>query len=475
MAVGYAFRSQPQPPTRRPAPSTAADAPPPAIDPIPPPAAIADRPSLPMPVVAADPFQPGSVWESPAGTGDRVFTLLERDGERFKAMFVLGKIVREIHGTIRDGRVRWRASDVRAIAGGQGHDQAGDIKGREMAMVFTDPATGRVDGRYALELRKPAPDGSTPTASAFRPLFNGRDLTGWAFNPAEATHWGIEDGQLVVRGTGRQHAFLLSEGRYSDFLLKFEVQLPPDSDSGIMIRAEPGDNPSSMEVNLRNFPSDPPGLHADTGAFRWSTSGRGPDYAKPIRSDLLRPWPAWNAMSVEARGRSIRVVLNGQLVQDFDLETVAANPKALPSVRRREGRVGFQSHTGTVQFRNVEIRDLSAPPASGSVTSGTQVEDLKVGTGPTVKPGDEVTVHYIGRLADGRIFDDSRQRGQPLQVALVGGRAIKGWIVGLSGMRVGWVRRLIVPPEEAYGERGSGTAIPPYASLRFEVELLGVH
>jgi peptidylprolyl isomerase/FKBP-type peptidyl-prolyl cis-trans isomerase FkpA len=105
----------------------------------------------------------------------------------------------------------------------------------------------------------------------------------------------------------------------------------------------------------------------------------------------------------------------------------------------------------------------------------TQVEDVKVGTGPAAKAGDTVSVHYVGTLTDGRKFDSSRDRGQPFSFALGQGRVIRGWDVGVAGMQQGGIRKLTIPPEEGYGSRGAGSAIPPNATLLFEVELLRIH
>ena len=104
----------------------------------------------------------------------------------------------------------------------------------------------------------------------------------------------------------------------------------------------------------------------------------------------------------------------------------------------------------------------------------TQVEDVKVGTGPAVKSGDLVTVHYVGTLSSGKEFDSSRSRGQPFTVPVGARQVIRGWDIGLIGMQAGGVRRLVIPSEEAYGEKGAPPVIPPNATLRFEVELLHV-
>lgn len=103
-----------------------------------------------------------------------------------------------------------------------------------------------------------------------------------------------------------------------------------------------------------------------------------------------------------------------------------------------------------------------------------QTEDVVVGEGEEAQPGDAVTVHYTGWLTDGTQFDSSRTNGQPFRFILGEGMVIEGWDEGVQGMRVGGQRRLIIPPDMAYGEQGAGGVIPPNATLVFDVELLGV-
>lgn len=110
------------------------------------------------------------------------------------------------------------------------------------------------------------------------------------------------------------------------------------------------------------------------------------------------------------------------------------------------------------------------------------VTDLVKGVGDEALPGMVVIVHYTGWLYDpaakehhGRKFDSSRDRGQPLSFPLGAGRVIRGWEQGIPGMKVGGSRRLVIPPELAYGANGAGKGvIPPNATLLFEVELLAV-
>jgi len=101
-------------------------------------------------------------------------------------------------------------------------------------------------------------------------------------------------------------------------------------------------------------------------------------------------------------------------------------------------------------------------------------EDLIVGRGAIAKAGDDVVVHYVGRLADGTQFDSSRARRDPLDFSLGAGDMIKGWDEGLPGMKVGGKRKLTIPPELAYGDQGLAGIIPPQATLVFEVELLSI-
>lgn len=103
-----------------------------------------------------------------------------------------------------------------------------------------------------------------------------------------------------------------------------------------------------------------------------------------------------------------------------------------------------------------------------------QIEDIKPGAGDEAASGQRVTVHYVGTLTNGIKFDSSRDRGKGFSFELGAGQVIKGWDRGVAGMKVGGMRKLTIPPDLAYGERGFPPVIPPGSTLVFEVELLSV-
>ena len=111
--------------------------------------------------------------------------------------------------------------------------------------------------------------------------------------------------------------------------------------------------------------------------------------------------------------------------------------------------------------------------AKRTLDGGLVVQDLSVGSGGEAAAGRTVAVHYVGRFTDGKKFDSSHDRGQPLEFKLGAGAMIQGFDLGIPGMRVGGKRQLTIPAELAYGARGGGP-IPPNATLVFDVELVAL-
>ncbi len=117
---------------------------------------------------------------------------------------------------------------------------------------------------------------------------------------------------------------------------------------------------------------------------------------------------------------------------------------------------------------------VNSPSQPVVTMTGLVMEDVKVGTGAEAVAGKNVTVHYTGRLRDGKKFDSSKDHGEPFTFTLGAKQVIKGWDQGVAGMKVGGVRKLAIPPALGYGSTGAGASIPPNAMLFFEVELLKV-
>lgn len=121
-----------------------------------------------------------------------------------------------------------------------------------------------------------------------------------------------------------------------------------------------------------------------------------------------------------------------------------------------------------------EVAKPAAPQLKTVTTpSGLKYQELVVGKGPMPKASSHVMVHYTGWLTNGQKFDSSVDRNQPFTFTLGRGEVIKGWDEGVASMHVGSKRKLTIPPGLAYGARGYPGAIPPNATLVFEVELLG--
>lgn len=116
----------------------------------------------------------------------------------------------------------------------------------------------------------------------------------------------------------------------------------------------------------------------------------------------------------------------------------------------------------------------AAPTINNGVklANGLEITDTVIGPGLEVRPGDIISVHYTGMLSDGTKFDSSLDRGEAFVTILGQGKVIRGWDLGIPGMKVGGKRRLVIPSDLAYGAEGAGGVIPPNAVLIFDVELL---
>lgn len=125
-----------------------------------------------------------------------------------------------------------------------------------------------------------------------------------------------------------------------------------------------------------------------------------------------------------------------------------------------------------IMFVLKPLSGKAAEEAMETTATGLQYVDLVVGSGREAHAGETAIVHYTGKLTDGTQFDSSKDHNKPFSFRLGAGQVIKGWDEGVEGMKIGGVRKLVIPSHLGYGSRGAGSAIPPNATLVFEVELL---
>lgn len=161
----------------------------------------------------------------------------------------------------------------------------------------------------------------------------------------------------------------------------------------------------------------------------------------------------------------VLVLIVAQVVDQGKQSSAIASPTSSSSVTD-------SSQSGTLIALSLE--DVAKKEDVKTTESGLRYVDIQEGEGKTPEKGNTVVVHYTGSLADGTKFDSSRDRDRPFSFKLGQGQVIKGWEEGISTMKVGGRRQLIIPPELGYGQKGAGGVIPPNATLIFDVELLKV-
>jgi len=157
--------------------------------------------------------------------------------------------------------------------------------------------------------------------------------------------------------------------------------------------------------------------------------------------------------------------------------TAPAAPQSSTAASTTEASTTAQPVAEPTPTADAQPNPATTPPPAPAQPADQKlkIKDIKKGKGDVAKAGMTVSVHYTGWLTNGTKFDSSVDRGQPFSFALGAGQVIAGWDQGVAGMKVGGVRELIIPPSLGYGAQGTpGGPIPPDATLKFRVELLGV-
>ena len=157
-------------------------------------------------------------------------------------------------------------------------------------------------------------------------------------------------------------------------------------------------------------------------------------------------------------------------------EEVKANGVAKATeTPKKKGAAAEQAQKTPVQKEEKKAAQTPKSATKRTIGGGVMVEDLIVGTGPVAKRGRPVSVYYVGRLKQNNKQFDATTGGPGFKFRLGGKEVIKGWDVGVEGMKVGGKRRITCPPHMAYGARGSPPVIPPNSALVFDVTLKNVH
>jgi peptidylprolyl isomerase len=162
----------------------------------------------------------------------------------------------------------------------------------------------------------------------------------------------------------------------------------------------------------------------------------------------------------------------GILVLAFQF--MSGTPAATAGSMPLTGSVAVVSQSTSVSSTSIAMDNAENQVAQITTASGLKYIEITEGTGETPSKGQTVSVHYTGTLENGKKFDSSRDRNQAFEFQIGEGQVIKGWDEGLSTMKVGGRRTLIIPAELGYGSRSMGSAIPANSVLVFDVELLKI-
>lgn len=193
--------------------------------------------------------------------------------------------------------------------------------------------------------------GGEDAGGDFRPLFNGRNLTGWVPMTDKPEAWGAKDGVLYVEGG---EGWLRTDREYKNFVLKLDFRLPPGGNSGVFLRAPLKGNGAyeGLEIQVLDHFHE---MYKDIKP--WQFCGSVYDLVA-AKQEGLKPAGEWNAYEITHDGDHVKVVLNGVTIVDANLEEHRDKIDKHPGLGRKEGYIGLQAHGSKVEYRNVLIKEL---------------------------------------------------------------------------------------------------------------------
>jgi hypothetical protein len=206
----------------------------------------------------------------------------------------------------------------------------------------------------------------------FVALFNGQDFAGWKQYDVKNDVWSVEDGKIVCSGKNGG-GWLGTDRDYADFELRLEYRLTPGGNSGVYIRAPQTGHISRVGMEIQILDDLHP-RYAKIDYYQYT--GSIYHVVAPTRRASKKAGE-WNSMAIRAVGREIIVVLNGKKIVDADLDHCRKDPmvaKEHPGLARSTGRIGLQSHTDRVEFRNLRVKEIKRQAARGKAPSGAAPE-----------------------------------------------------------------------------------------------------
>ena len=190
----------------------------------------------------------------------------------------------------------------------------------------------------------------------FKLMFNGEDLTGWEGNKKS---YFVENGTIVIDPKRSGNGDLFTAEEYGDFVMRFEFRLTPGANNGLAIRVPFGGHAAYQGMELQILDHDSPRYRGWLKDYQHHGSIYG---VVPAKTGYLKPVGEWNVQQVRAKGKKIKIKLNGATIVDADIEK-ASTPKTIdgkdhPGLLREKGRIGFAGHGDRVEFRNLRIKSL---------------------------------------------------------------------------------------------------------------------
>ncbi|MEI7420535.1 MAG: family 16 glycoside hydrolase [Prolixibacteraceae bacterium] len=195
----------------------------------------------------------------------------------------------------------------------------------------------------------------------FVPLFNGVNFEGWTGNTVD---YEVKNGEIVLNiDNGPSHGNLFTQGEYRDFIYRFEFQLTPGANNGLGIRAPLEGDAAYVGMELQILDDDAP-VYSQLQPYQYHGSVYG---VIPAKRGSLKPTGQWNYEEVVVKGNNVKVILNGNVITDGDIQKASRNGtmdhRDHPGLNRATGHIGFLGHGSVVKFRNIRIKEIT--PISG--------------------------------------------------------------------------------------------------------------